>query len=139
MMSLQDLSCEEVKSRPALGVMSRHQSVEKHKPESPDIILGAAGLQSNALKAVDNKPKTDVDLDHQVMKYLKDMNFKRNELSCDGPQSQVAGSKVAVKTYDSRSNTASLNFMKMALNEIEHLKCLRRSEYVVKLLTVFHD
>jgi len=66
------------------------------------------------------------------------MNVKRNGQNYDEPHSQVE-SKVAVKTYDSGSNTASLNFIKMALNEIEHLKCLRRSEYVVKLLTVFHD
>jgi hypothetical protein len=72
------------------------------------------------------------------MNYLKEMNVKRKGQNYDEPHSQIV-SKVAVKTYDSGSNTASLNFMKMALNEIEHLKCLRRSEHVVKLLTVFHD
>jgi hypothetical protein len=64
MMSLQDISCAEGKPRPAFGLMSRHQSVEKHRAESPDIILGAPGLHLNALQAQDNKPKTNVELDH---------------------------------------------------------------------------
>jgi hypothetical protein len=64
MMSLQDLSCADEKPIPACGLISRHQSVEKHRANSPDIILGAAGLQSNAEQAHDNKPKTNVDLDH---------------------------------------------------------------------------
>jgi len=44
MIGLKDIICAEGKPRPAFGLMSRHQSVEKQRAESPDIILGAAGL-----------------------------------------------------------------------------------------------